>query len=126
MIFVSRIVVLVREYSEALAFYEQAFGFSIIHDHTSASGQRFVHIGPEGHDTGIWLLESEDESRIGEQTGGEPVMTLTTDDLLGLHAHLTKSGVIITSPITRTPEASFFHCHDLYGNGIVITQFEEL
>ena len=123
MLFVSRIVVLVREYGEALAFYEEAFGFSIIHDHTSASGQRFLHIGPEGHDTGIWLLESDDE-HVGDQTGGEPLMTLTTDDLIGLHTHLAKSGVEISSAITRTPEASFFHCQDLYGNGIVITQFE--
>ena len=123
MLFVSRIVVLVREYGEALAFYEEAFGFSIIHDHTGSDGRRFVHIGFEDHDTGIWLLESDDE-RIGDQTGGEPLMTLTTDDLIGLHTHLAKCGVVISSAITRTPEASFFHCADLYGNGIVITQFD--
>lgn len=122
--FISHIVVLVREYTEALAFYENAFGCSIIHDHTSASGQRFLHLGFEGGEAGIWLLESDDEIRIGDQTGGEPLMTIATDDLIGLHAHLSKIGVALTSSITRTPEASFFHCQDLYGNGIVITQYD--
>ena len=124
MLLLSRIVVLVREYEEALAFYEHVFGCSIIHDSISASGERFLHLGFAEGDAGIWLLESEDESRIGDQTGGQPLMTLATEDLIGMHTHLVEQGAPITSPITRTPEASFFHCQDLYGNDIVITQFD--
>lgn len=116
-----RIVVLVRSYDEAIAFYTHAFDCSILHDSSGADGKRFVHLAfPEG-DAGLWLLESDDE-RVGDQTAGEPLMVLYTHDLIGAYEKLSSRGVALASAITRTPEASFFHCADLYGNGIVVMQ----
>lgn len=120
-----RTIVLVKDYDEAYNFYHRVFGCHKIYDDTAPDGQRYLHVGFGGvENTGIWFLKvsSESESKVGNQTGGEPLLVLYTDDIFPLFDHLIGEGVEITEEIVISPKSKFFHCRDLYGNRIVVVE----
>jgi len=121
-----RAVLLVKDYDEALRFYQTNFDCKILFDQDSSFGLRYLHIGFEGG-AGIWLLKAESkeqETLIGKQTGGQPTLVFYTSDINGLHDRLVANGVTIAMPPANNPEYSFFHCEDLYGNNLVVVQLK--
>ena len=67
--------VLVREYNEAIAFYVDVLGFSLVEDSAvPAQSKRWVVVAPPGASESRLLLaraaSPDQESRIGNQTGG--------------------------------------------------------
>lgn len=124
-----RIVLLVKDYDEALAFYENALGFEIIFEDITPDGKRFLHMAPPGPDsTGIWFLQAQTPEalqQVGNQTGGHPTFVLYTDAFDQFHEQLISNQVRIkTAPIT-TPSYKFLHFLDLYGNEIVLVQLNK-
>lgn len=120
-----RVVVLVRDYDEAYQFYQKAFGCHKMYDETRPDGQRFLHIGfGKNENNGIWFLRASEasESRVGNQTSGEPLLVLYTSDIFPLYDYIRESGVEINEELKITPKSKFFHCMDLYGNRIVIVE----
>jgi len=119
------VILLVKDYDEALAFYEKNFFCRTLFD-AEADGRRYLHIafpGDEAH--GIWLMQAEGEPQrrlIGSQTGGQPVLVVYVSEIERFAEHLRRNGVIITENLVKTPESSFFHCLDLYGNRIVVAE----
>jgi len=124
-----RMVLLVQDYDEALAFYQENFRCKILFDHHNENGSRYLHIGFDNADnTGIWLLKPDttgEEQLTGHQTGGQPTFVLYTDDILGLYHHLQKNNVTIRISLINTPEYQFFHCLDLYENEIIVVQLQQ-
>ncbi len=122
-----RAVLLVKDYDEALRFYQTNFECKVLFDQDSSFGLRYLHIGFEG-ETGIWLLKAESQAQdalIGNQTGGQPTLVFYTSDLQELYNKLLVNGVTITHPPANNPEYSFFQCEDLYGNGLVVVQLKQ-
>jgi lactoylglutathione lyase len=78
------IAVVVRDYDEAIRFYTQALGFDLIEDTALGGGKRWVLVRPRGSaGTALLLARAatpEQESRIGNQTGGRVFLFLHTDD----------------------------------------------
>lgn len=63
-------------------------GFEVLHDNAT-DGHRYLHVGVPGQDeVGLWLLPSSEASAVGNQTGGEPLVVLYTDDLDRVVEHL--------------------------------------
>lgn len=125
---IGRVIILVHDYDEAFAFYEQSFSFKKIVDYTE-NGQRFLHAGPGSKDeASIWFLKAdtkEQKERVGNQTGGQPILVIYTSSLEILYQHLNRQGVKIKVQPVITQDYKFFHCHDLYGNEIVVVQLEK-
>ena len=79
------VAVVVKDYDEAIRFYVDVLGFLLIEDtYLKDQDKRWVLIAPPGS-TGTQLLlaraaDSEQSSRIGNQTGGRVFLFLHTDD----------------------------------------------
>ena len=118
---IAQIALVVRDYDEAIAFYVETLGFTLIEDTViEEQAKRWVVVAPSG-DGGCRLLlaraaNPEQESRIGNQTGGRVFLFLHTDDLWrDYHAYKSRGVVFVREP----SEASFGIAavfEDLYGN----------
>lgn len=122
---IGRVVVLVREYDEACAFYAK-LGFETLHDQALPDGRRFLHVGlPSQPGSGIWLLRpatAEGEQRVGRQTGGEPLLVLYTDDLAASIAAAREAGVDTFEQPREAEGSAFAHFADLYGNHLLLVE----
>ncbi|MDD2770024.1 MAG: VOC family protein [Methylococcus sp.] len=120
-----RMVVLVREYGEAIDFYRDKLGFEVFVD-IDAGPRRFVHLRlPSQPEMGVWFIKAETEAqlaRVGRQTEGQPCAVLYTDNLQEDYARLTGKGVAFVSEPRREAGAVFAHLHDLYGNEFVLVE----
>jgi len=123
-----RIVLLVEDYEESADFYETNFGFKRMYDVTTDVGQRFLHIGSESFETiGIWFLKADtkkQKDRVGNQTGEQPTMVIYTNEIETLYERLKSNRVKLKTEIIKTPEYAFFHCYDLDGNEIIVTELK--
>lgn len=120
-----RVVVLVRDCEAALAFYRAAFGARVLYDGPGPSGERYLHVG-FGAETGagIWLLRAGGGSsaRVGQQTGGEPLIVFYTPDLAVAVARAVAAGAEIVRAVEHADGAGFAHLADLYGNVILLVE----
>jgi predicted enzyme related to lactoylglutathione lyase len=118
-----RVVVLVRDYDAALAFYQQAFGVQVLFDAPSAAGGRYLHVGfGPGSAAGVWFLRPGGAAlaRVGQQTGGEPLAVLYTPDVRAAVARAVAAGAELVRPIESADGATFAHVADLYGNVLLL------
>ncbi|MGB0578464.1 MAG: VOC family protein [Limisphaerales bacterium] len=79
------VALVVRDYDEAIDFYVNTLGFKLIEDnYIPAQDKRWVLVAPPGaRETKLLLARAvgpEQESRIGNQTGGRVFLFLHTDD----------------------------------------------
>ena len=82
--------VLVDDYDEAIRFYVDTLGFTLIEDEpttrSNAPGipKRWVVVSPSGTRQGALLLaqasDDAQRARVGDQTGGRVFLFLNTDD----------------------------------------------
>ena len=72
----------IPDYDEAIAFYTQKLGFALQVDADLRNGKRWVKV-KAGQGAELLLARAvtpEQESRIGNQTGGRVFLFLETDD----------------------------------------------
>ena len=81
---IAHLSLVVRDYDEAIAFFTKSLGFDLIEDTSLGDNKRWVLVRPPGDDGAALLLARaatpEQESRIGNQTGGRVFLFLRTDD----------------------------------------------
>ena len=121
-----RAVILVDDYDKAFEFYEKNFSCKKLFDATNSSGQRFLHVSfSDNENIGIWFLKGENQLQqklVGNQTGGQPMLVIYTDDIEELFRHVQSNGVTITENLVLRGDSKFFHCLDLYGNRLTIVE----
>ncbi len=114
------LAIVVRDYDEAIAWYTQILGFELIEDTPLTPEKRWVQVAPAGS-TGAGLVLAraatpEQESRIGNQTGGRVFLFLHTTDFWADYHRLKAHGVEFRE---EPREAAYGHVvvfRDLYGN----------
>ena len=110
----------VREYDEAIRFYVDVLGFDLLEDSVLSETKRWVRVRPHGSQgAGLLLARAvgdEQESRIGNQTGGRVFLFLHTDDLERDYARLLAHGVRIVRQPSTEPFGKVLVFADLYGN----------
>lgn len=119
---ISQLALVVKDYDEAIEFYTQKLAFTLKEDTVLSETKRWVVVCPPGAgESGCNILfakaaNEEQESRIGNQTGGRVFLFLNTDDFEGDYQNLLKNNV----KIVREPEEQAYGkvlvFADLYGN----------
>jgi len=115
------VALVVRDYDEAIAFFVGRLGFRLIEDSpVPAQAKRWVVIAPPGAGGAHLLLaraaSPEQESRIGNQTGGRVFLFLYTDDFWRDYRAYSERGVAFVRPPSDEPYGTVAVFLDLYGN----------
>jgi catechol 2,3-dioxygenase-like lactoylglutathione lyase family enzyme len=117
---IAYIALVVEDYDDAIAFYTQKIGFELIEDTKLSEEKRWVLVKPKGAtETAILLAKAantEQESRIGNQTGGRVFMFLFTDNFWRDYHLLLEKGVKFVREPKEEVYATVAVFADLYGN----------
>ena len=118
------VALVVRDYDEALLFFTQSLGFTVAEDSVAKdrNGQdkRWVLVRPPGsRGTDLLLARAstpEEESRIGNQTGGRVFLFLHTDDFWRDYHAMKGRGVKFRETPREETYGTVAVFEDLYGN----------
>jgi catechol 2,3-dioxygenase-like lactoylglutathione lyase family enzyme len=114
------VALVVRDYDEAIAFYTKVLRFELIEDTPLTAGKRWVLVAPPGSNGTRLLLARaatpEQESRIGNQTGGRVFLFLHTDDFWRDYRDLKSRGVAFRRDPKEESYGTVAVFEDLYGN----------
>jgi len=114
------VALVVRDYDEALAFFTRTLNFLLIEDTRLSEDKRWVLIAPPGSQGTALLLAraatSEQESRIGNQTGGRVFLFLHTDDFWRDYREMIARKVVFLRPPQEEEYGTVAVFEDLYGN----------
>ena len=116
---IAAMTLVVADYDEAIAFYVDLLGFSLVDDTPLGDGRRWVRVAPTG--TGATLLLAradgpEQAARVGDQTGGRVFLFLETDDFARDHALFSSRGVRFLEEPRFEAYGTVAVFEDLYGN----------
>ncbi len=111
----------VRDYDEALEFFVGTLGFVLVEDSfVPAQAKRWVVIAPPGASESRLLLArastTEQQSRIGTQTGGRVFLFLHTDNFWRDYNSYKAKGVVFVREPRDEPYGIVAVFKDLYGN----------
>lgn len=117
---VATVAVVVRNYDEAARWYVDCLGFVLAEDVDLGGGKRWVTVEPaDGQGARLLLAEASDgeqESRVGNQTGGRVFLFLETDDFARDHAAMLEKGVEFREAPRHEAYGTVAVFADLYGN----------
>ena len=119
----ARATVLVRDLDASIEFYGR-LGFRVLHD-SGEPPARLVHVGFPGQEpVGLWLMAAGPEAaeRVGDQTGGHPLLVLYVDNAAAEYERLGEVGVELGDPPDGAAESPHFMARDLVGNTLVFVQ----
>ncbi len=116
----AHIALVVNDYDEAINFYTQSLHFTLLEDKVMSATKRWVMIAPPGS-TGTTILlakaaNEEQQSRVGNQTGGRVFLFLYTDDIDRDYKNLLDKKVTIVRALEDQPHGKVLVFADLYGN----------
>ncbi|GGT18486.1 VOC family protein [Streptomyces purpureus] len=121
MSFIALVTLVVRDYDEAIAFYTDSLGFTLVEDTDRGDGSRWVVVRPPGATGGTDLLlarakDDRQAAAVGAQTGGRVGFFLHTHDFAADHARMLAAGVRFLEEPRHEPYGSVAVFEDLYGN----------
>ena len=110
----------VRDYDEALGFFVGKLGFVLIEDSfVPEQSKRWVVVAPRGSESRLLLAQAstaEQQSRIGNQTGGRVFLFLHTDDLWRDYEAYRSRGIVFVREPRQESYGMVAVFKDLYGN----------
>ena len=115
------VALVVRDYDEAINFYVNTLDFELVEDtFIAAQNKRWVLLAPPGSTESRLLLAraatQEQESRVGNQTGGSVFLFLHTDDFWRDFRRYKERSVIFVREPKEERYGTVAVFQDLYGN----------
>jgi len=115
------VALIVRDYEEALDFFLGKLGFRLVEDRpVPEQAKRWVVVSPPGEGGSKLLLARasgvEQETRIGNQTGGRVFLFLYTDDFWRDYRNYISKGIVFVRDPIEQPYGTVAVFKDLYGN----------
>jgi len=114
------VALIVRDYDDAIAWFTSALQFTVVENTRLSDSKRWVLVAPLGGQSPCLLLARavtpEQESRIGNQTGGRVFLFLHTDDLARDYAAMKARGVQFIENPRQESYGMVAVFEDLYGN----------
>lgn len=116
----AQIAIVVKDYDEAISFYTKKLHFTLMEDTKLSDTKRWVIVKPKGV-AGCRLLlakavNDEQESRVGNQTGGRVFLFLHTDNFERDYKNLLAEKIKIIRPPQKEIYGTVCVFEDLYGN----------
>ena len=116
----AHIAVVVNDYDEAIRFYTGKLHFTLVEDTRLSETKRWVVVAPKGSDGCSLLLakaaNEEQQTRIGNQTGGRVFLFLHTDNFQRDYQNLLDQQINIVRPPSQESYGTVAVFADLYGN----------
>ena len=117
---IMQLALVVSDYDEAIEFYTKKLHFTLIEDTPLSDTKRWVVVAPKGS-SGCKLLlakasNEEQQSRVGNQTGGRVFLFLHTDDFGRDYQNLLDNNIKIVRPPSKEIYGTVTVFADLYGN----------
>lgn len=117
---IASITLVVADYNEAIAFYTEKLGFTLVEDTPLSATKRWVRVAPPGAQECHLLLakaaNDEQKKYIGHQTGGRVFLFLHTDDFWRDYEQMKQKGVQFVRPPKEEDYGTVAVFQDLYGN----------
>ena len=116
----AHLALVVDDYDDAIQFYTEKLNFVLLEDTALSETKRWVRVAPPGAGSCALLLAKADgdeqNSRVGNQTGGRVFLFLHTDDFWRDYQTMTQNGVRFVRPPANEPYGTVAVFADLYGN----------
>ena len=116
----AHLALVVKDYDEAIDFYTQKLHFNLVEDTRLSETKRWVLVAPPGSKECCLLLAKgvgeEQQSRIGNQTGGRVFLFLYTDNFDRDYQNLLDQQVEIIRKPSDEVYGTVAVFADLYGN----------
>lgn len=117
---IANIALVVSDYDEAIRFYTEKLNFQLIEDTPLSDTKRWVVVAPPGS-SGCRLLlakaaNDEQQTRVGNQTGGRVFLFLHTDDFWRDYRRMLGQGIRFVREPAEEPYGTVAVFEDLYGN----------
>lgn len=117
---IAQLALVVGDYDEAIRFYTEKLNFQLIEDTPMSETKRWVVVAPPGS-TGCRLLlakaaNPEQQTRVGNQTGGRVFLFLHTDDFWRDYHAMLERGIRFVREPAEEPYGTVAVFEDLYGN----------
>lgn len=118
--YIAHTALVVADYDEAIEFYTRKLNFTLIEDTVLSDDKRWVLVAPPGAKETCLLFakaaNEEQQTRIGNQTGGRVFLFLYTDDFKRDYEQMKARGVVfVREPVTEA-YGTVAVFKDLYGN----------
>jgi catechol 2,3-dioxygenase-like lactoylglutathione lyase family enzyme len=111
------ITYLVRDYDEAISWFQSALKFKLIEDKDMGDGKRWVLIDAGGVQMLLARADGQHQTAaIGRAAGGRVAHFLNTTDFTTTHSHMLAAGVKFREPPRHEPYGTVAVFEDLYGN----------
>ncbi len=113
------ITLVVPDYGTAIDFYVGRLGFELREDTRLSETKRWVRVAPPGAETALLLAKAdgtEQETAIGNQTGGRVAFFLETDDFARDYAAMLAKGVDFKEPPRHETYGTVVVFADPFGN----------
>jgi len=118
--FIAHIALVVKDYDEAIEFYREKLGFSLVEDTILSETKRWVIIRPPGSgECSLQLAKAakpEQERVVGNQTGGRVFLFLFTDNFERDYEAMLKKGIHFVRSPAKEEYGTVAVFEDLYGN----------
>ncbi|MFT6657988.1 VOC family protein [Maritalea sp.] len=118
--FISAICLVVPDYDQAIDFYVNCLGFTLVEDTQMSPTKRWVTVAPPGSKETKLLLAKADGSdqaaSIGTQAGGRVFLFLNTDDFQRDFVKMEQAGVIFLESPRHEAYGSVVVFQDPFGN----------
>jgi catechol 2,3-dioxygenase-like lactoylglutathione lyase family enzyme len=116
----AQIAIVVHDYDEAIAFYCDKLGFTLIEDTVMSASKRWVVVSPnDGNGCRLLLAKAANEeqaSRVGNQTGGRVFLFLHTSNFDAMYNRLLEQQITIVRPPSSEAYGRVCVFADGYGN----------
>ena len=124
------IALVIRDYDEAIEFYTKKLHFTLVEDtYQPEQDKRWVVVAPPGSAGTTLLLarasKPEQESFVGNQSGGRVFLFLNTDDFWRDYKEMVSRGVRFVREPKREAYGTVAVFKDLYGNLWDLLQLNE-
>ena len=117
---IANVSLLVTDYDQAIDFYTQKMGFTLLEDTDLGSGKRWVQVAPKNNaGTALLLAKAstpEQCAAVGNQSGGRVFLFLQTDDFWADYTAMKSAGVEFCEQPREESYATVVVLQDLYGN----------
>jgi catechol 2,3-dioxygenase-like lactoylglutathione lyase family enzyme len=114
------VTLVVREYDEAIRFFTESLGFTLLEDAPRPGGKRWVRVAPGGSPSLSLLLAQaaspEQERAIGRHAGGRVGLFLHTDDFQATYERLRQRRVVFLETPRIEAYGTVAVFEDLYGD----------